>query len=149
MGSSSHDSPDNPVSSNQPIVGSSITPVPQSPAPPPWVRYTSFLPSDPSAMASGLTQGMVNNIDKYSLPAYLTPTEVEGGTQERPGTTTTTPSPVTPPVAAAAPAAITRADLGNRPTGQMLALVGQEGTQQNRHLLADYMRRAERQRWSR
>jgi hypothetical protein len=127
------------------VASPGITPAPQSPAPPPWVRYPSFLPGDPSAMANGLTQNQVNAIDRWSLPAYLTPTEVEGGVQPRgPGVTDRPPAPPPLQQPTSLPL-ITRADLGNKPTGQMLALVGQEGTQQTRHQLADMMRRQRRQ----
>jgi hypothetical protein len=148
MSSSSRSSDSAPAGASGGMISPpGTTPAAQQPAAPPWVRYPSFLPSDPGAQATGLTQNQVNAIDKWSLPAFLTPTEVEGGTTVRGGPTTPTPGPTTPTPTPVSLPAITQQDLGNRPTGQMLALVGQEGSQQNRHVLADLLRRQREQEW--
>ena len=139
MGSSSSDNYDPPAATSTPSTG--LTPVAQQAPPGTWMRYPSFLPSDPTAMATGLTPQMASAIDRYAPEAYMTPTEVEGGTQVRAVPTTPT-APTAAPAAPtpAAPVGITRAELGNKPTGQMLALVGTD----DRARLADLMRR---QRW--
>ena len=70
MGSSSRDYAGNKPPNREPVAGMTPTPVAQ-PTPP--INYPSFLPGDPTAMASGLTPEHVAAISNMSSPAAAPP----------------------------------------------------------------------------
>jgi hypothetical protein len=70
MGSSNKDYAGNRPAQAAPVAGMTPTPVAQ-PAPP--INFPSFLPNDPTAMASGITPEMVASINNMNTPAAAPP----------------------------------------------------------------------------